>query len=61
MDKKNFIRTTSEETANKLRELGYTEIPKQGLYFCFMNNGKQLFKKNELENISYTNQYIATS
>ena len=59
--KMNFIRTSSEETANKLRELGYIETPKQGLYFCFVNNNKQLFSNNELNDITYTNQYVATS
>lgn len=59
MDNKvNFIKTNSEETASTLRSLGYTELNKQGAFFCFLNDGKQDFSKEHITNntIIYTNK-----
>ena len=51
-----FIRTDNEETAQKLRYEGYTELPQksQGV-FCFMNNGKKLNFDAEKYGCVYTN------
>lgn len=54
-NKKNFIRTYDEETAQKLREEGFKEIPCDGC-FQFVNE-TMLFSKSEtdLEKIEFTN------
>ena len=53
MEKKNFIRTTSHETAQKLMKQGFTLIKNSGSEYIFLNNGKVLMEK--LENTAYTN------
>lgn len=50
-----FINTDSEETAEILRNLGYTEIGKQGSFFCFINNGIAAFSENIANTVEYTN------
>ena len=47
MDKKNFIRTTSHETAQKLMKQGFTLISNNGSEYVFLNDGKTLFEKLE--------------
>lgn len=54
-NKMNFIRTDDKETAATLRNLGYTELGKQGSMFCFINNGKETFSKDLKDKIEYTN------
>ena len=59
--KMQFIRTTDSDTAQKLRESGYTELTESSSRgFCFLNNGKLMFcddEKNEEinKNIVYSN------
>lgn len=50
----NFIKTQDEETALKLKALGFQELKKEGSFFVFINNGKQNFANNK--NIVYTNK-----
>ena len=45
MDKKNFIRTTSHETAQKLIKEGFTLISNSGSEYFFLNDGKATFEK----------------
>ena len=45
MDKKNFIRTTSHETAQKLMKEGFTLISNNGSEYVFLNDGKTLFEE----------------
>lgn len=52
--KQNFVKTSNKETAEKLRQLNFTELPKQGNFFVFINNGKMLFE--EEKEIIYTNK-----
>ena len=54
MEKKNFVRTTSHETAQKLMSLGFTLISNSGSEYIFLNNGKATFEK--LECAAYTNK-----
>ena len=52
----NFVKTDSEETASILRNLGYTEIGKQGSLFCFINDGKATFSDEVSKTVEYTNK-----
>lgn len=52
---KNFIQTQDEETAIQLRSLGFTELPKQGSFFIFINDGKANFTSDEKKKLVYTN------
>ena len=54
-NKMNFVNTDSEETAETLRKLGYTEIGKQGSFFCFINDGKATFSEDVSKTVEYTN------
>lgn len=55
-NKMQFVKTDSEETAIKLRTLGFTEItePESDMY-CFMNNGKIIFDATKEDRCIYTN------
>lgn len=55
-NKMNFVKTDSEETANILRNLNYTEIGKEGSFFCFINNGKATFSEEVSKTVEYTNK-----
>jgi len=50
-----FVNTTSEETAETLRKLGYTELGKQGSVFCFINDGIATFSEEVNKTVEYTN------
>lgn len=52
---KNFIQTRDEGTAIQLRSLGFTELPKQGSFFVFINDGKANFSSEEKKKMVYTN------
>lgn len=52
---KNFIQTQDKETAIQLRSLGFTELPKQGSFFIFINDGKANFTLEEKKKMIYTN------
>ena len=56
MNKKmQFIKTSDVDTANKLRNLGYTELSEQSSStFCFINDGKMVFD-DENKKCTYTN------
>lgn len=54
MEKMNFIRTTSHETAQKLINEGFTLISNNGSEYVFLNNGKILMDK--LKEVAYTNK-----
>ena len=50
-----FIKTNSEETARKLRYMGFTELSNpQGDFFIFINNKKMTFDA-EANDCVYTN------
>lgn len=53
---KNFIQTQDEGTAIQLRSLGFTELPKQGSFFVFINDGKTDFSAEEKKKMVYTNK-----
>lgn len=50
----NFLKTQDVGVANELRSSGLQELPKEGKFFVFINNGKQQFADNK--NIVYTNK-----
>lgn len=52
---KNFIQTQDKGTAIQLRSLGFTELPKQGSFFIFINDGKANFTSDEKKKLVYTN------
>ena len=54
MSKYNFIKTDSEDTAQKLRNKGFTELKKQGSWYVFVNETDKIvdFDKSHL---TYTN------
>ena len=55
-NKKNFICTTSAETAEQLRSEGLIEIEKQGNRFVFINDAsKAEFGKVNKSQITFTN------
>ena len=54
MEKMNFVRTTSHETAQKLISEGFTLISNNGNEYVFLNNGKILMDK--LKEVAYTNK-----
>lgn len=57
MKKKTFIRTSDEATAKKLRENGYSEIQESStLSYCFLNDGKAVFSKEDEMNLVYTDK-----
>ncbi len=49
----NFVKTSNEDTYKKLLELGFTFLQKEGNYYCFINDGKQVFDN---ENVIITNK-----
>ncbi len=49
----NFIKTSNEETYKKLLNLGFTYLHKEDNFYCFINNGKQVFDNKDV--IMYTN------
>lgn len=53
--KMNFVQTDDETTASTLRDLGYTELGKQGSLFCFINDGKATFSEDVSKTVEYTN------
>ena len=53
-----FIKTQDESTALQLCELGFTELPKQGSFFIFINDGKANFSLEEKKKLIYTNIMI---
>lgn len=53
---KNFIQVQDEGTALQLRSLGFTELPKQGSFFVFINDGKANFSSEEQKKLVFTNK-----
>lgn len=57
MKKKTFIRTSDENTAEKLRQSGFTEMKESSTTsYCFLNDGKLNFSLEEEKNIVYTDK-----
>lgn len=53
---KKFIKTSNKDTAKKLQELGFTELPQtEANLFCFLNDGRKLTFDVEKFNGVYTN------
>lgn len=52
----NFIKTSDQETAERLRKLGFTEITEpNSSTFCFINDGKKLTFNAKENGCVYTN------
>ena len=58
MSKKNFIKTSDKETWLLLKREGYTELPKEGDKWVFLNDKDFNFSSHDKKNIEYTNQMI---
>lgn len=52
----NFIRTSFEETAEMLRNLGFTELAKDGKFFVFLNDKKAVFNEIDKKKMVLTNK-----
>ena len=50
-----FIKTQDFPTSEQLRKLGFTELPKQGSFFIFINDKKLNFTSEEEKKLIYTN------
>lgn len=55
-NKQFFIHTSDEETANKLRELGYEELPKEGSQWVFVNNASLTFSVDDGMKVNFTDK-----
>ena len=56
MSKKNFIKTSDKEVWLLLKKEGYTELPKQGDKWVFLNDKEFNFSNHDNKNIEYTDQ-----
>lgn len=54
MNKYNFIKTDSEDTAQKLRNKGFTELKKQGSWYVFVNEMDKIVDFDK-SHVTYTN------
>lgn len=54
MDEK-FICTTDDETANKLKSIGFTCLGKDSGEWRFLNDSQFTFSKEDLKDVTYTN------
>lgn len=54
MNECNFIKTDSEETAQKLRNKGFTELKKQGSWYVFVNEMDKIVDFDK-SHVTYTN------
>ena len=55
-NKQFFIHTSDEETAEKLRELGYEELPKEGSQWVFINNASLTFSSDDSMKVNFTDK-----
>lgn len=55
-NKQFFIHTSDEETAEKLRQLGYEELPKEGSQWVFINNTNLTFSADDGMKLNFTNK-----
>lgn len=55
-NKQFFIHTSDEETAEKLRELGYEELPKEGTQWVFINNTNLTFSADDSMKLNFTDK-----
>ena len=51
-----FIKTQDEETANKLKELGFNVISEGGGMWTFLNDAHIRFDKDELKKAVYSDR-----
>ena len=52
----NFIKTSDEKLAEKLRSFGYKELKTQGKFFVFVNNSaKYTFSAEDKKKVVFTN------
>ena len=56
MSKKNFIKTSDKEIWLLLKKEGYTELPKEGDKWVFLNDKEFNFSSHDKNNIEYTDQ-----
>ena len=52
----NFIKTTDPDVAKDLKGFGFTELPKEGKFFCFINDGKMQFSAEDKKKVVFTNK-----
>ena len=56
MSKKNFIKTSDKEIWLLLKKEGYTELPKEGNKWVFLNDKDFKFSNHDHNNMEFTNQ-----
>jgi len=53
---KNFVKTESKSVRDELRTAGFTELPMQGKFYVFVNDGKLDFSAEEKKEMLFTNK-----
>ena len=51
-----FIKTQDTAVASYLRQSGYEELPHQGNFYVFLNNGKATFTEDFRKKVVLTNK-----
>lgn len=51
-----FIKVQDISTAEQLRSMNFTELPKEGSFFVFLNNRTINFSEEDKKKIIYTNK-----
>ena len=54
---KNFVKTSDEETAKKLREAGFVELAKEGTRWVFVNKGQFDFSQSDMK-VTFDNKLM---
>jgi len=55
--KQNFVKTSDEETAKRLREAGFVELAKEGNRWVFVNKGQYDFSQSDMK-VSFDNKLL---
>ena len=51
-----FVNTSDSAVADELRKAGFTELPKEGNMFVFLNDGHANFSDDDKKKVVYTNK-----
>ena len=51
-----FAKTSDGAVADELRKAGFTELPKEGSLFVFLNDGHANFSDDDKKKVIYTNK-----
>ena len=51
-----FVKTSDSAVVDELRKAGFTELPKEGNMFVFLNDGHANFSDDDKKKVVYTNK-----